>query len=129
MTSSFNLSKALACLGFKDKPTTKKEVQQAWLKAVKASHPDKFMAKGPEAQRKATERIKDINWAKEFLEEYLEEASASERPFVDQGWWQRTMKREAEDFTLFELRWTMFGILPLMRTYRLDRFEDSFRKI
>jgi len=51
------------------------QVKQAWRELVKVWHPDRF-PNDPKLQRKAQERLKEINGAYELLEQYL----ASETP-------------------------------------------------
>ena len=65
-TDGMNWSKALGILGFDEEPS-QEELKKAYRQLVKANHPDKFQQAGKEAMAAATERIKEINRAYDYL--------------------------------------------------------------
>ena len=65
-SDGMNWSKALGILGFDEEPS-REELKKAYRQLVKANHPDKFQLAGKEAMAAATERIKEINRAYDYL--------------------------------------------------------------
>jgi DnaJ-domain-containing protein 1 len=65
-TDEMSWSKALGILGFDEEPSDE-ELKKAYRKLVMANHPDKFQQAGQEAMAAATERIKEINRAYDYL--------------------------------------------------------------
>jgi DnaJ-domain-containing protein 1 len=65
-SDGMNWSKALGILGLDEEPT-EEELKKVYRNLVKANHPDRFQKAGKEAMAAATERIKDINRAYDYL--------------------------------------------------------------
>ena len=73
-----NLDKALQTLGLK-RNFTEQELKKAYRQLITKYHPDKFESKSEREKKAAEESSKEINVAKEYLENYLKEKTSNER--------------------------------------------------